>query len=79
MLLERMFFLHAGKLIYKGFRLIDQRNLRCHFIVDQNAMEDFEGVNTSDPNAVVVGLAPEKFEYDNMNEAFRLLLDGTCL
>ena len=33
-------------------------------------------VDTSSPNAVVVGLAPSQFHYDRMNDAFRLLLEG---
>jgi len=30
-------------------------------------------------NAVVVGLAPSKFNYESMNTAFRLLLNGSQL
>lgn len=30
-----------------------------------------EGVDTSEPNAVVVGLAPDHFNYQKLNEAFR--------
>lgn len=44
-------------------------------------MEDFEGL--IDPkyqfNAVMVGLAPDKFDYSHLNEAFRLfceIIDG---
>jgi hypothetical protein len=31
----------------------------------------FKGVDTSNPNAVLIGLAPEKFNYEHLNEAFR--------
>ena len=41
------------------------------FLVDPAAMEDFDGVETKDPNCVVVGLAPDSFTYDNMTKAFR--------
>lgn len=30
-----------------------------------------KGIETKDANAVVVGLAPEKFQYDILNQAFR--------
>ena len=29
------------------------------------------GVDTSDPNAVVVGLCPDKFNFENLNVAFK--------
>lgn len=49
------------------------RKLRPMLLIDAAAKEDFDDlVNPNDkPNAVVVGLAPEKFNYDNLNEAFR--------
>lgn len=31
----------------------------------------FPGIGTDNPNAVVVGLAPEHFHYEMMNRAFR--------
>ena len=31
----------------------------------------FSGIQTSDPNAVVIGLAPEHFHYQILNQAFR--------
>lgn len=40
-------------------------------------MEDFEDIPTNEPNAVVVGLAPEKLDYQNLNAAFRLLKGET--
>ena len=30
-----------------------------------------QDVNTEDPNAVVIGLAPSKFDYDHLNDAFK--------
>ncbi|NWZ72349.1 HDHD2 protein, partial [Acrocephalus arundinaceus] len=39
----------------------------------------FPGIGTDNPNAVVVGLAPEHFHYEMMNRAFRLILDGAPL
>ena len=38
-------------------------------------MEDFEGIvcDSSNPDALVVGLAPSLFNYDHMNKAFQLV------
>ncbi|XP_069779924.1 haloacid dehalogenase-like hydrolase domain-containing protein 2 isoform X2 [Narcine bancroftii] len=59
--------------------LVEQKRVRPLLLVDDSALEDFEGVITSDPNAVVVGLAPQHFNYDTMNKAFRLILNGAPL
>ena len=42
-------------------------------MLEDSAMEDFAGLGcTSDkPNAVVVGTAPSKFDYEHMNTAFK--------
>ncbi|UMM35998.1 hypothetical protein L5515_008352 [Caenorhabditis briggsae] len=53
--------------------LIVRNQYRPFFIVDDRAMEDFEGISTDDPNAVVIGLAPEKFNDATMTQAFRLI------
>ena len=44
--------------------------------LEEEALEDFAGVSTQDPNAVVVGLSPSNFNFNRMNEAFTLLLKG---
>ena len=51
--------------------VIEQDGLRPMFLVDPAAMEDFSGVDTSDPNCVVLGLAPTILDYEHLNEAFR--------
>ncbi|MEE6507821.1 hypothetical protein FKM82_031119 [Ascaphus truei] len=56
--------------------LVEQRNARPMLLVDDGALHDFEGIVTHNPNAVVIGLAPEHFNYQTMNKAFRLALDG---
>lgn len=45
-------------------------------LLEDAALEDFEGIsrNAEEINAVVVGLAPSKFEYESMNHAFRWVL-----
>lgn len=61
-------------------RLLEQRGLRPLLLVHPRALPDFAGLPTADPNCVVVGLAQEAFSYQNMNRAFRLLLQpgGGC-
>nr|XP_061836900.1 haloacid dehalogenase-like hydrolase domain-containing protein 2 isoform X2 [Nerophis lumbriciformis] len=59
--------------------LLEKTRLRPLLLVEDGALEDFAGIDTSEPNAVVVGLAPEHFNYQTMNKAFRLLLGGAPL
>ena len=42
-------------------------------MLSESALEDFSDTPQEDPNAVVIGLAPEKFIYENMSLAFRLI------
>ena len=51
--------------------LVDDRNLRPMLLLQQDAIVDFEGVDVNNPNAVVVGLAPDCFNYSTLNKAFR--------
>uniref|UniRef100_A0A8C1QIR5 Haloacid dehalogenase-like hydrolase domain containing 2 n=1 Tax=Cyprinus carpio TaxID=7962 RepID=A0A8C1QIR5_CYPCA len=48
-------------------------------LLEQRAVQDFTGLETLDPNAVVIGLAPDHFNYQTLNKAFRLVLDGAPL
>ncbi|KFQ45758.1 Haloacid dehalogenase-like hydrolase domain-containing protein 2 [Nestor notabilis] len=59
--------------------LLEQKQVRPLLLVDDKALPDFTGIATDDPNAVVVGLAPEHFHYEMLNRAFRLILDGAPL
>lgn len=59
--------------------LVTGRGLRPFLLLEESAKEDFTGVSEENPNAVVVGLAPNVFKYDVLNDAFRLLLDGAPL
>ncbi|NXF93042.1 HDHD2 protein, partial [Eubucco bourcierii] len=51
--------------------LLEQKQVRPLLLVDDKALSDFTGIATDDPNAVVVGLAPEHFHYEMMNRAFQ--------
>uniref|UniRef100_A0A1I8AG27 Haloacid dehalogenase-like hydrolase domain-containing protein 2 n=1 Tax=Steinernema glaseri TaxID=37863 RepID=A0A1I8AG27_9BILA len=57
-------------------RKIESDKLRPFLMLQDEAKEDFAGLDTTNPNAVVVGLAPSQFHFEKMNEAFRLLLGG---
>ncbi|CAN7980497.1 unnamed protein product [Ixodes pacificus] len=58
---------------------VETRKLRPYLMVAEASMEEFAGLDTSDPNAVVIGLAPDKFDFGPMNEAFRLVSKGASL
>lgn len=57
-------------------RLVEKRGWRPMMFLSESAKRDFHGVDCHDPNAVVIGLAPEKLNYHGMNQAFRLLDAG---
>lgn len=62
--------------------LLRKQQRKPMLIIDDAAWEDFEefrGVKDEDVNAVVIGLAPKKFNYDVLNKAFRLILNGSQL
>jgi len=64
--------------------LIALNKLKPYFLVDDAALSDFEGhvpINTPDAeaDAVVVGLAPSKFNHEHMNAAMNVLLRGAPL
>ncbi|XP_017880172.1 haloacid dehalogenase-like hydrolase domain-containing protein 2 [Ceratina calcarata] len=62
-------------------KLIVSRKLNPLLLIDPAADEDFEGLVNADheKNAVVIGLAPDKFNYEELTKAFRLVLDGAPL
>lgn len=59
--------------------VLEKKKLRPFYLLEDAALEDFRGIETSQPNSVLVGLAPSKFNYKNMNEAFNLLVNGASL
>ena len=52
-------------------RLVQRRQLRPMLLLQPEALPDFAGVPTDRPNAVLVGLAPDRFDYETLTEAFR--------
>ncbi|KAI6190548.1 hypothetical protein M3Y97_00130000 [Aphelenchoides bicaudatus] len=60
-------------------RYIEREGLRPMLMLEPEAMEDFKDLNCDEPqNAVVVGLAPSMFNFQQMNRAFKLLLHEDC-
>ncbi|XP_068190298.1 haloacid dehalogenase-like hydrolase domain-containing protein 2 isoform X2 [Antennarius striatus] len=81
--LQRLNFTLQEKEIFTSLSaarsLLEQKRHRPLLLVDDRALEDFTGIDTAEPNAVVVGLAPDHFNYQTLNKAFRMILDGAPL
>jgi len=63
--------------LWAAHEYIRNKQLRPLLLLDDAAMEDFSDVTPpagSSLNAVVVGLAPEKFHYEELTKAFRYTL-----
>lgn len=54
-------------------------DLNPYLLIHPDLEVEFTDLKTSKPNAVLVGDAAECFSYENMNRAFRLLLEGAPL
>uniref|UniRef100_A0A3Q3WZI2 Phospholysine phosphohistidine inorganic pyrophosphate phosphatase n=1 Tax=Mola mola TaxID=94237 RepID=A0A3Q3WZI2_MOLML len=54
---------------------LKDRRLRPHLLVCDGLLPEFDSVDKTNPNCVVIGDAAEKFSYQNLNEAFRVLLE----
>jgi len=53
---------------------LQSRSLRPLLLLYSDSLSDFADLDTRNPNAVVMGLAPDAFHYERLNEAFRLLM-----
>ena len=58
---------------------LKKNNLVPHLLVHPNIQEDFKDCKEQSPNAVVIGDAAEYFNYNVLNEAFRLLMKDAPL
>ncbi|KAM9070100.1 phospholysine phosphohistidine inorganic pyrophosphate phosphatase isoform X2 [Sarcophilus harrisii] len=56
-------------------QILKERGLRPYLLVHDDVRSEFEGMDTSDPNCVVIGDAGDGFSYQSMNEAFRVLIN----
>lgn len=57
-------------------RVLKDNDLSPFLLVHPDLREDFDGSPAGEINAVLVGDAGEAFDYDSLNEAFRLLDGG---
>ncbi len=58
---------------------IESHGLRPYLLIHPNLKGDFPQTSQGSFNAVLVGDAGEGFTYENLNQAFRLLLEGAPL
>lgn len=58
---------------------LQRKNLRPFCLVHKNIRSEFDDLDQSEPNAVLIGDAAEDFTYENLNRAFQLCLDGAPL
>ncbi|CAH1783937.1 unnamed protein product [Owenia fusiformis] len=54
--------------------ILRQRSLRPHLLVHPALLPDFQEIDQSDPNCVVLGDAADVFSYENLNKAFQVLI-----
>ena len=59
--------------------ILRERQLRPHLLVHEKVLGDFSGIETSDPNCVVIGDAADGFSFANLNRAFQVLLQSPSL
>lgn len=55
--------------------LLRKEKLRPHLLVHPDVVSEFDGLEMEDPNCVVIGDAAENFSYENLNKAFRILIN----
>ncbi|XP_028651088.1 phospholysine phosphohistidine inorganic pyrophosphate phosphatase [Erpetoichthys calabaricus] len=55
-------------------RILNDRGLRPHLLVHDDVIPEFDGIEKSSPNCVVLGDAADNFSYRNLNEAFNVLI-----
>ncbi|XP_078724142.1 phospholysine phosphohistidine inorganic pyrophosphate phosphatase-like [Lampetra fluviatilis] len=76
--LQRLgFAVDAGEIVAPApaaRQLLQQRGLRPHLLLHRDVLPEFDGLDVSNPNCVVLGDAAEFFTYDRLNEAFRVLI-----
>lgn len=58
---------------------LQEHDLRPFCLVHPAIDDEFEDLEQSDPNCVLLGDAREKLTYKSLNEAFRLCMDGAPL
>ncbi|KAM8924858.1 phospholysine phosphohistidine inorganic pyrophosphate phosphatase [Pelodytes ibericus] len=54
---------------------LTERGLRPHLLVHDDLLPEFDLMDKSEPNCVVIGDAAENFSYQNVNRAFQVLVN----
>ncbi|MBN3299025.1 phospholysine phosphohistidine inorganic pyrophosphate phosphatase [Amia ocellicauda] len=54
--------------------ILQERGLRPHLLVHDGVLPEFDKLDKSNPNCVVIGDAADNFSYKNLNDAFRVLM-----
>nr|XP_036867091.1 phospholysine phosphohistidine inorganic pyrophosphate phosphatase isoform X2 [Manis javanica] len=54
--------------------ILRERGLRPHLLVHEGIRSEFDQIDMSNPNCVVIADAGEDFSYQNMNKAFQVLM-----
>ncbi|HET9679909.1 MAG TPA: TIGR01458 family HAD-type hydrolase [Gammaproteobacteria bacterium] len=60
-------------------RWLQAHGKRPFLLIHPDILCEFEGLETQQPDAVVIGDAEQELNYQNLNQAFRLLMDGAEL
>ncbi|XP_058400219.1 phospholysine phosphohistidine inorganic pyrophosphate phosphatase isoform X3 [Diceros bicornis minor] len=55
--------------------ILKERGLRPHLLISDGIRSEFDQIDTSNPNCVVMADAGEGFSYQNMNKAFQVLME----
>ncbi|KAK2491012.1 hypothetical protein MC885_010989 [Smutsia gigantea] len=55
--------------------ILRERGLRPHLLVHEGIRSEFDQIDMSNPNCVVIADAGEDFSYQNMNKAFQVLME----
>ena len=58
---------------------IENHKLRPYCLIHPNLAPEFNTLDQSNPDAVVIGDAAENFDYETLNKAFRLCIEGAPL
>nr|CAD7576854.1 unnamed protein product [Timema californicum] len=56
-------------------KLLKEQGLRPHLLVHPNVLGEFQELDQSNPNCVVIGDASDNFTYKNLNTAFKILIN----
>lgn len=51
---------------------VTENKLKPHLMLHDDALSEFSEIQTNGkPDAILIGLAPDKFDYSSLNQAFR--------